>query len=123
MAQAEVGPIAGPGKYSVRMNIDGQTSTQPFEIVLPRDSHGTVADIQAAVRLQLKVRDDITAVSDMTNQLEWMRKQLEDQRKTVAGKADLLKSMDSIDKKMQDVEYQLISRAETLSDDKYFQSL
>ena len=29
--------------------------------------------------LQLKVRDDISAVSDMTNQLEWMRKQIEDE--------------------------------------------
>jgi hypothetical protein len=58
----------------------------------------------------------------MTNQIEWMRRQLEDQRKTVTGKAELLKQMDAIDKKMQDVEYQLISRAESLSDDKYFQT-
>ncbi len=121
-AQAEVGPIAGPGKYTARMTIDGETVSQPFEIVLPRDNHGSVADIQASVRLQLKVRDDITTVSDMTNQLEWMRRQLEDQRKTAAGKAAVLKSMDDIDKKMQDVEYQLISRAEALSDDKYFQT-
>ena len=30
--------------------------------------------------------------------------------------------MDAIDKKMQDVEYKLISRADALSDDKYFQT-
>jgi hypothetical protein len=59
----------------------------------------------------------------MTNQIEWMRRQLEDQGKTLkgeSGKDALLKAMDSIDKKMQDVEYKLISRAEALSDDKYF---
>jgi len=90
--------------------------------VLPHDSHGTPADIQQSVRWQLKVRDDITAVSDMTNQIEWMRKQLEDQRKTVAGKTDVLKHIDAIDQKLQDVEFQCISRAEALSDDKYFQT-
>ena len=66
--------------------MDGQTYTQPLE-VLPQCPTATArnADLQASVRLQLKVRDDITAVSDMTNQIEWMRRQLEDQQKTVAG--------------------------------------
>jgi hypothetical protein len=74
------------------------------------------------VRLQLKVRDDINAVSDMTNQIEWMRKQLEDQHKTAAGKAQLVAAMDAIDKKLQAVEYKMITRADALSDDKYFQT-
>jgi hypothetical protein len=56
----------------------------------------------------------------MTNQIEWMRRQLEDQRKTAAGQDALLKAMSAIDQKLQDVEYKLISRAEALSDDKYF---
>jgi hypothetical protein len=125
LAQAEVGPIAAPGKYSVKMTVDGQAYTQPLEILRTPDSHGTDADLQSSVRLQLKVRDDINAVSDMTNQLEWMRRQLEDQTKTLtrqAGKDALLKSIDAIDRKMQDVEYQLITRADALSDDKYFQT-
>ncbi len=120
LAQAEVGPIAAPGKYTVKMTVDGQTSTAPLEILRTPDSHGSDADQQAAVRLQLKVRDDISAVSDMTNQIEWMRKQLEDEHKAVAGKAQLLQSIASIDKKLQEVEYKLITRADALSDDKYF---
>ncbi|HLH16509.1 MAG TPA: hypothetical protein VKX45_04785, partial [Bryobacteraceae bacterium] len=109
LAQAEVGPIAAPGKYTVKMTVDGQTSTAPLEILRTPDSHGSDADQQAAVRLQLKVRDDISAVSDMTNQIEWMRKQLEDEHKAVAGKAQLLQSIASIDKKLQEVEYKLIT--------------
>jgi photosystem II stability/assembly factor-like uncharacterized protein len=123
IAQAEVGPIAAPGKYTLRMTVDGQTSTKPFQILLPPNSHGTEADIQSSVRLQLKVRDDISLVSDMTNQLEIMRRQLEDQNKnlkTQSGKEALLKAIDDMDRKMQDVEYKLISRAEALSDDKYY---
>jgi hypothetical protein len=95
---------------------------QPLSILLPPDSHGNESDIQSAVRLQLKVRDDISATSDMTNQLEWMRRQLEDQQKTIAGKESLVKAIAAIDQKMQAVEFQLITRAEALSDDKYFQT-
>ena len=119
-AQAEVGPIAAPGQYTVKLTVDGQSVTKPFEILRPPAAHGTDAEMQSAVRLQLKVRDDISTVSDMTNQLEWMRKQIEDEKKTNAGKADLVRAMNEIDRKMRDVEYQLVSEAETLSDDKYY---
>ena len=122
LAQAEVGPIAAPDRYSVKLTVDGKSYTQPLEILRPPDSHGSDADLQSSVRLQLRVRDDITTVSDMTNQIEWMRRQLEDQHKTVEGKAALLKAMDEIDRKLQDVEYKMITRADALSDDKYFQT-
>ena len=127
LAQAEVGPIAAPGKYIVKMTVDGRSYTQPLEILRPPDGHGSDADLQSSVRLQLKVRDDISLVSDMTNQLEWMRRQLEDQGKaaagqTASGQTALLKAIADIDRKMQEVEYQLITRADALSDDKYFQT-
>jgi photosystem II stability/assembly factor-like uncharacterized protein len=122
LAQAEVGPIAAPGKYTVKLTVDGQSSTAPLEILRTPDSHGTDADLRSSVSLQLKVRDDISAVSDMTNQIEWMRRQLEDQHKTLTGKAQLLQAIDAMDKKLQDVEYKMITRADALSDDKYFQT-
>ena len=50
----------------------------------------------------------------------WMRKQIEDEKKTSAGKSGLLQAMDAIDRKMGDVEYKLVSEADVLSDDKYF---
>jgi hypothetical protein len=104
LAEAEVGPIAAPGDYTLKLTVDGQSFTQPLRILLPPASHGTEADIQASVRLQLKVRDDITTAANMTNQVEWLRKQLADDEKTVAGKTEL------------------ITRADALSDDKYFQT-
>ena len=118
--QAEVGPIAAPGKYTARLTVDGQSFTQPLEILRPPNSHGSDNDLQSSVRLQVKVRDDISAVSDMVNQIEWMRKQVEDSGKSAQGKEALLKSMDALDRKMQDVEYKLITREDALSDDKYF---
>jgi photosystem II stability/assembly factor-like uncharacterized protein len=118
--QAEVGPIAAPGKYTVRLTVEGQSNSQPLEIRMPPATHGTEADIQSSVRLQLKVRDDISAVSDMTNQLEVMRKTIEDDNKKFGQKEDLLKKLAAIDQRMQEVEYQLITRADALSDDKYY---
>jgi photosystem II stability/assembly factor-like uncharacterized protein len=120
IAQAEVGPFAAPGKYTVRLTVDGQSYTQPLEVKLPPNSHGTESEIQSSVRLQLKVRDDISDVADMTNQIELMRRQIEDDHKKFGDKSDLLQRLNAIDKKMQDVEYQLISRSDALSDDKYY---
>jgi hypothetical protein len=112
---AEFGPIAAPGRYTVRLIVDGKAYTQPLEIALPPASHGTEADIQSSVRLQLKLREDISAVSDMTNQIERLRKQLEDQRKSHPA-AD---AMEQLDRTLQDVEFQLISHSDALSDEKY----
>jgi len=112
---AEFGPIAAPGHYSVHLIVDGHTYAQPLEIVLPPYSHGTEADIQASVRLQLKVREDISVVADMTNRIERLRKQIEDYRKSHKAAP----AMEQLDGKLQDVEFQLISPSDALSDEKY----
>jgi len=117
------GPIAGPGVYTVRLTVDGQTFSQPLKVLLPPGTTGSEADIVASVKLQVRVRDDISLVSDMVNQLEWLRKQLEDVRRPLVGqtgKGSIIKAIDDFDKKIQDVEYRLITRSEALSDDKYY---
>jgi hypothetical protein len=59
----------------------------------------------------------------MVNQLEWMRKQMTDVEKMLRAdnaKPDLLKTVQGMDQKMKSVEYQLISKTEANSDDKYY---
>jgi hypothetical protein len=56
----------------------------------------------------------------MVNQMEIWRRQLEDETKKNASKPDVVKSLEGMNKKILDVELQLVSRAEMLSDDKYF---
>ncbi len=122
-AQAQVGPVAAPGTYKVRITVDGESYTQPLEIVRDPGSTGSDADLQSQVKLQLRIRDDINSTSDMVNQIEWMRKQLDDVQKMLLSdkaKAELLKSVQEMDQKMQGVEYKLVSKALTTSDDKYF---
>src|SRR6266446_1140639 len=153
--EAEVGPMALPGKYTVRMTVDGQSFTQPLTIVKNPNTNVSDEDLEASFKTQLQIRDDISKTADAVNKMEWMRKQLDviahmlggrkepapasDQKKDQdkeqkkdQGKsqgedqekpnpnAELLKSVEAMDQKMQEVEYKFISRAEALSDDKYY---
>jgi len=121
--QAEVGPVAPPGKYTVKLTVDGESYTQPMEIVRDPSSHASDAEIQTAVKLQLRIRDDINTTSGIINSLEWMRKQLDDIQKMLRGdraRAELLRSVQAMYEKMQAIEYKLVSKALTTSDDKYF---
>jgi photosystem II stability/assembly factor-like uncharacterized protein len=74
---AEVGPIAAPGAYLVRLTVDGRTFTQPLTILSDPHAPGSAADIEASVKTLVRIRDDITHVSDLVNRIEWLRKQIE----------------------------------------------
>jgi photosystem II stability/assembly factor-like uncharacterized protein len=121
---AQVGPIAVPGKYTVKLTVDGQSFTQTLEILRDPKVPTSVADLDLSVRLQLRLRDNISAAADMINTIEIMRKQLEDvqkMHKNDASKAALLKQVAEMDKKLFDVESKLLEPAQMTSDDKYFQ--
>src|SRR5579872_4520050 len=120
---AQVGPIVAPGKYTLRLTVNGQTFTQPLTILKDPHAPSSDADIDASVKTLLRIRDDITHTSDMVNRIEWMRKQLEDVNAMLAdqkSKADLRKSVQQMDQKMQSVEFKLLAREQANSDDKYY---
>jgi photosystem II stability/assembly factor-like uncharacterized protein len=133
---AQNGPLAAPGKYTVRLTVAGQTLTEPLTVLRDPKSPGSDTDIDASVKALLRIRDDITRTSDMVNRIEWVRKQLEDteamltseiadakaEDKDGAKQAALLKSVQDMDSKMQNVEYSLIAKADANSDDKYYVS-
>jgi photosystem II stability/assembly factor-like uncharacterized protein len=124
-AEQQKGPMVAPGKYTVRLTVDKKTYTQPVEILMDPQTTASEAQIDASVKLQLRIRDNISSVSDMVNHLEWTRKQLNDTEKMLTSekaKPELVKSVQTFDQKMQSVEYKLLSKALTTSDDKYFSS-
>ena len=147
--EAEVGPVAPAGKYTVRLTVDGQSFTQPLVVVNAPNERASDADLDAAFQLQLQIRDDISKVSDTVNRIEWMRKQLaviramlrsegekgrapeaakeeSDKEKSEEDKdksnpnAEQLKLIRAMDEKMQNAELKFISSEEALSDDKYY---
>ncbi len=124
MQQAQVGPMAAPGTYTVRVAVDGQAlATQRLEIVKDPRFASTQADLDASVKLGVRIRNDITATSQMVNQMEVMRRQLEDAQKDLraqAGREKLLKTVSEMHSKITAVEDKLLEPAMRLSDDKYF---
>ena len=120
---AEVGPMATPGEYTVRLTVAGKSYTEPIQILRTPETAGSDQDLDASVKLQLRIRSDVNSASEMVNRLEWMRKQLEDVSRMLRSdpaKANELKAEASLEAKMEAVEFKLITRAEANSDDKYF---
>jgi len=123
MPDAPPGPLVAPGKYTVKLTVDGASSQQPLEVLIDPHTAGTQQSIEATLKLQLRIRDDVDRASDMVNQIEWMRKQLSDIEKMLAAndrESQLLKDAKDTDQKMQGVEYQLLSKDLAASDDKYY---
>ena len=124
LSPAEVGPIAAPGRYTVNLTVDGQSYTQPIEILRDPKVAASAADLDLSVKLQLRLRDDISTAADIINSIEVMRKQLEDVQKAFRedrSKEALLKQVAEMDKKLFAVESKLLEPAQMTSDDKYFQ--
>jgi hypothetical protein len=71
-------PLAAPGTYTVKLKVGDQELTQPLTLHKDPSSTGTVEDVQAQVAMSLEVRDNLSEVVEMINELEWIRKQLYD---------------------------------------------
>jgi photosystem II stability/assembly factor-like uncharacterized protein len=142
--EAEVGPLAAPGKYTLKLKVEGHSYTQPMTLVKDPRALGSDADLESTFKTQLRIRDDINSASGMVNKIEWMHRQLNDVRSMLKSEserassatedqaeakekdekskaaADLLKSVDDMNKKVLSVEYKLVSESDLNSDDKYF---
>jgi len=123
LEEAGAGPTVIPGRYSVRLTVDGRSSTEPLEILKDPAIPGSDADLAASLTLQLRIREDISATADMINEIEIVRRELEEvQRGLRARKSqdDALKTVAAMIEKLIAVEDRLLEPAARLSDDKYF---
>ncbi len=115
-----VGPLAAPGKYSVRMTIGAETYTRPFEVVKDPSIAAPDADIALSTKAQIRIRENMNAVVDMVNRLEAMRKQIEDHVKTGKANPATKKLLTDMDQKLLATELRLVSRSDLHSDDKWY---
>jgi hypothetical protein len=101
----KTGPRVPPGTYTVKLTAGGKTQTAPLK-VLP-DPRGDLpqADLEAQVAFALRVRDDISKLTDLVNQLRSVQEQLKARnaalapRKPENGVADLVKDSEATIKK------------------------
>jgi photosystem II stability/assembly factor-like uncharacterized protein len=113
-------PIAAPGKYTVALKVDGQTLSAPFEVIKDPAIISSDADLVESTKMQVRIRDDLTATSEMVNRMEVSRRQIEDLLKANQGKDELEKPLMDLNQKILNVELQLVTKEDMTSDDKYF---
>ena len=114
------GPLAVPGRYTVRVTVNGTTETQPLVVLKDPEITTSDADLAASTQAQVRVRNGLTASADLVNRLEVMRKQIIDQQRANAEKPDVVSALKDLDARMMNVELMLVSRSDLESDDKYY---
>ncbi len=77
-------PVAPPGRYRARLTVDGASYEAPFEIKKDPRLTASDADLEEQFAFMLKVRDQISDITDTVNRIHEIRKQL-DERAPAAG--------------------------------------
>ena len=101
--------LVPPGTYTVKLTVDGQESSQPLTVLKDPNSSGSEADIQKQMALLFDIRKDVESVAEMVNQIESIRGQLDSLRALVKD-ASVKAAADDLDKKLIDIEDNLIQR-------------
>ena len=103
-------PLAVPGRYQVKLRIDGQTLTESFDIV--RDPRVTVnnADLQEQFKFLTAVRDKLTETHDTVRTIREMRRQAQEAARKAEGTPDfhrLTEAAQALDNKLYPIEERL----------------
>ncbi len=72
------GPVALPGPYSVRLNVNGQSYTQPLMIVKDPRSPATDADLKEQFDFLMRIRDKTSQANDAVKTIRNVKAQLAD---------------------------------------------
>ena len=71
------GPVAPPGRYTVRLTADGATTTQPLVVRRhPLYADVTDADLQAQFDLALRIRDKVSEANDAVVRIRALKSQV-----------------------------------------------
>lgn len=101
--------LVPPGTYTVKLTVDGQEFSQPLTVLKDPNSEGTDADIQKQMTMLWALRKDLESAADMVNQIESLRSQL-DNLESLLKTAELKSAGEDLDKKLIDIEDNLIQR-------------
>ncbi len=99
-----------PGTYTVKLSAGGQEFTQPLVVRKDPNSGGSEADIIAQTTMMLELRKDLETGSGMVNQIELIRSQLYKLTPTLAALSTVKSAADELDKKLIEIEENLIQR-------------
>ncbi|MHB8575613.1 MAG: WD40/YVTN/BNR-like repeat-containing protein, partial [Dehalococcoidia bacterium] len=105
------GPASPPRTCSVRLTVDGHTSTQRFEIVKDPRVSATQEDFDAQFEFLLRIREKLSDANDAVNQLRGVRDQV-DAWLGRSGEIEVIRPMQDagsdLKRKLNEIEEELI---------------
>jgi photosystem II stability/assembly factor-like uncharacterized protein len=116
------GPIALPGRYQVRVTVDGKSETQPLEITPDPRLHVTQAQLAQQFDLDMSIRAELRQVQAAIEQIRTLDAKLTSIRHSVAAEKSaaasrILRQADDLERKTTAVEDRLIQRKSVASED------
>ncbi|MBI4476765.1 MAG: sialidase [Acidobacteria bacterium] len=99
--------LAPPGTYTVQLSAGGKPFTQKVEVRKDPNSGGTLADIEQQTKVLFELRRDMDQAADLINQIELVRSQIYHLARVVTD-PEIKKAGEELDKKLIDVEWNLI---------------
>jgi hypothetical protein len=106
------GPLAPPGIYTVKLAVGDKELSQKITVKKDPHSSGTETDILAQTKVLKELFQNIHAVADMINKIEWIRKQLYDLKNMLVEREEfdpIIKAGDELDQKFIEIESFLFS--------------
>ena len=102
--------LMAPGRYTVRLTVNGRQQSQPLTVLKDPNSHATLADILDQTRALLAIQRDHGAAAEMLNTIENVRAQMQAMRGQLAdgAGADVRAAGDSLERKFMDVESRIV---------------
>ena len=100
-----------PGRYAVRLTVNGTPYTQALEVRKDPNNFATVADIRSQVQLLATVQRDHAAAGEMVKTMEEVRAQLQALQRQLAGNAsasDVRAANDTLERKFTDLEQRIL---------------
>lgn len=106
-ARPELGPLAVPGNYRVKLSANGETREAPLAVKLdPRTTGVTIADLQEQFELASKVRDATSRANEAVIRIRALKDQIRDRGPKTKDKG-VVSSGDALARKLSAVEEEL----------------
>jgi len=102
------GPFAVPGKYQVRLTVDGKSLAAPMELKLDPRLNVAQADLQKQFDLALQIRDQLSRVYDAVNQIQDVRSQIDGLTRRLPDAKPVVTAAADLDQKLLSVRDDLI---------------
>jgi photosystem II stability/assembly factor-like uncharacterized protein len=97
------GPLALPGKYQVRLTVDGKSQSAAFEVTMDPRVQVSRADLQKQFDLLIQLRDQLSRVYDAVDQIQDVREQINGLKKRLPDNGTVkntLAAADTLDKNL-----------------------